>query len=145
MATSKSRFGLVLNGCLLYTSCRGSAHCCALLQDGNDGKHQPVQHLDSRCLRSADCSFRYLPYLHHQRSRCAGLALWKGKKSKKVKNIEIMLFLKLFLDVYKRQINFIQNFFVILGHIIIILYICIRLRKRYVMLSLYLSAKINKN
>ena len=24
--------------------CRGSAHCCALLQDGKDGKHQPLQH-----------------------------------------------------------------------------------------------------
>lgn len=55
----------------------------ALLQDGKDGKHQPLQHLDSRCLLSADCSFRHLPYLHHHRSRCAGLALWKGKKVKR--------------------------------------------------------------
>ena len=56
---------------------RGSAHCCALLQDGKDGKHQPLQHLDSRCLLSADCSFRHLPYLHHHCCRCARLALWK--------------------------------------------------------------------
>ena len=86
--------GQVLCGC---SSCRGSADCCSLLQDGKDGKHQPLQHLDSRCLLSADCCIRHLPYLHHHRSRCAGLALWKGKKSKKVKNIEKMLFLKLFL------------------------------------------------
>ena len=71
--------GQVLHGC---APCRGSTHCCTLLQDGKDGKHQPLQHLDSRCLLSADCSFRYLPYLHHHRSRCAGLALWKGKKVK---------------------------------------------------------------
>ena len=49
----------------------------AMLQDGKDGKHQPLQHLDSRCLLSADCSFRHLPYLHHHRSRRARMALRK--------------------------------------------------------------------
>ena len=72
--------GQVLHGC---APCRGSAHCCALLQDGKDGKHQPLQHLDSSGLLSADCSIRHLPYLHHHRSRCAGMALWKGKKVKR--------------------------------------------------------------
>ena len=75
-----SIIAILIHGC---APCRGSAHCCALLQDGKDGKHQPLQHLDSRGLLSADCSFRHLPYLHHHRSRCVGLALWKGKKVKR--------------------------------------------------------------
>lgn len=57
-----------------------AAPCFKMAKTANINRYNIT---DSRCLLSADCSFRYLPYLHHHRSRCAGLALWKGKKVKR--------------------------------------------------------------
>ena len=57
------------------SSCRGSADCSSLLQDGKDCQHQLLQYLDSHSLLWFDCLARRLPYLHHHCRRRIGMAL----------------------------------------------------------------------